>query len=121
MEDVLELARRLGQEIRRSERYRLLRQAEEKVLTDLQARDIQDSLEKQLRKIRDCEAQMKPVEVADKRELSRLQQAARTHPNLQELLKVQADYFEMMNKVNDAILQELMPPHESAPAEEQSR
>ena len=30
--------------------------------------------------------------------------------SLQQLLKVQADYFEMMNRVNRAILMELAPP-----------
>ncbi len=109
MNDVLELARRLGQEIRQHERYRLLRVAEEKVMADPEATKIQDDLERQIHKMRDLEAQMKPIEVADKRELARLQQLARSSPALQELLKVQADYFEMMNKVNSAILVELSP------------
>lgn len=109
MEKVLELAKKLGREIRRHERYTLLRAAEEKVLDDLETKKIQDDLEKQLTRIRDLETEMKPIEVEDKRELARLQEAARSHPGLQELLKVQADYFEMMNNVNNAILMELAP------------
>jgi len=112
MEKVLELAARLGQEIRAHERHRLLREAEKNVLADPEARKIQDDLEKQLLRMRDLERQMKPVEVADKRELSRLQDLARSNPGLQELLKVQADYFEMMDKVNSTILRELAPPGE---------
>ena len=65
MDNVLELARKLGQEIRNSERYLLLREAEKKVMADPTAKKIQDDLEKQLHKIRDLETQMKPVEVAD--------------------------------------------------------
>jgi len=107
MEKVLELAKRLGQEIRAHERHRLLRETEKKVLTDAEAGRIQDDLEKQLLKIRDLERQRKPIEVADKRELLRLQDLARANPRLQELLKVQADYFEMMDKVNSTILGEL--------------
>jgi len=109
MDNVLDLARRLGQEIRRHERYRLLREAEQKVMTDAEAVKIQEDLERQLHKMRELETEMKPIEVADKRELARLQQLARSHPALQQLLKVQADYFEMMNKVNRTILQELAP------------
>ena len=113
MDHVLELARKLGQEIRNSERYRLLREAEKGVLGDTEARQIQDDLEKQLHKIRELESAMKPVEVADKREFSRLQELASRHPGLQELLKAQTDYFEMMNNVNTAILTELAPPEET--------
>jgi cell fate (sporulation/competence/biofilm development) regulator YlbF (YheA/YmcA/DUF963 family) len=107
MEKVLELAKRLGQEIHAHERHRLLREAEKKVLADPEAGKIQDDLEKHLLKMRDLERQMKPIEVADKRELSRLQDLARKNPSLQQLLKVQADYFEMMDKVNSTILGEL--------------
>lgn len=112
MEKVLSLAAKLGQEIRMSGRYQKLREAESKVLSDPEARRIQDVLEKQLQKIRSLEEQMKPIEVADKQELSRLQQQARSSPKLQELLKVQADYFEMMNKVNNTILMALAPTEE---------
>jgi cell fate (sporulation/competence/biofilm development) regulator YlbF (YheA/YmcA/DUF963 family) len=107
MEKVIELAQRLGQEIHHHKRYRQLREAEKRALADPEAGKIQDDLEKQLLKMRDLERQMKPVEVADKRELSRLQDLARANPGLQELLKVQADYFEMMDKVNSTILTEM--------------
>ena len=114
MDNVLELAARLGQEIRGHERYLQLREAEKKVMADPQATKIQEDLERQLHRIQDLEAEMKPIEVADKRELARLQQVARTHPALQELLRVQADYFEMMNKVNNTILAALAPEDEEA-------
>ena len=112
MEKILELAEKLGQEIRGHERYRLLREAENKVLADPEAKQIQDDLEKQLQKIRKLEDEMKPIEVADKRELSRLQELIAGHPRLKGLLKAQADYFEMMDRVNNAILTALAPPDE---------
>ena len=115
MEKILELASRLGQEIRRHERYLLLREAEKKVMTDPEAMKIQDDLEKQLQKLRDLEIELKPIEVADKRALSSLQEKARSNPGLRELLKTQADYFEMMNKVNSAILAELAPSEHDRP------
>ena len=109
MDKVLDLASKLGKEIRQHERYRLLRAAEEKVMADPMATKIQEDIERHLHKMRQLEAEMKPIEVEDKRELTRLQQVARTNPALQNLLKVQADYFEMMNRVNSAILTELSP------------
>ena len=109
MDKVLQLARTLGEEIRRNERYLLLRESEKKVMADPAAKDIQDDLEKQLRRIRTLEEEMKPIEVEDKHALARLQEQARGNPALQELLKAQADYFEMMNNVNNAILIALAP------------
>ena len=109
MDNVLDLARRLGQEIRQHERYRLLRDAEQKVMADPQAMKIQEDLNRHLHKMHDLETENKPIEVDDKRELARLQMQARSNPALQGLLKVQADYFEMMNRVNQAILDELTP------------
>ncbi len=117
MDSVLDLARRLGQEIRSHERYRLLRDAELKVMADPQAAKIQEDLGRQLEKMHDLESEMKPIEVEDKRELARLQQLARSNPALQQLLKVQADYFEMMNRVNRTILTELAPEERPGAAE----
>ncbi len=112
MDNVLDLARQLGQEIRSHERYRLLRAAEQKAMADPQAAKIQEDLGRQLEKMHGLESENKPIEVEDKRELARLQDLARSNPALQQLLKVQADYFEMMNRVNRAILTELAPPEQ---------
>ena len=109
MEQLLKLASNLGQQIRAHERYRALRDCEKQTMADPEAREIQDALEKQLVKIRQLEQSQQPIEVEDKRELQRLQERARSHPGLQQLLKTQADYFEMMNRINDAILAELRP------------
>jgi len=82
------------------------------LLADPEAKQIQDDLEKQLQRIRKLEQEMKPIEVADKRELSRLQELAARNPGLKDLLRAQADYFEMMNKVNNTILMALAPSDE---------
>ena len=112
LEKIIELARKLGETIRVHERYLALRRAETNVMGDVSARKVQDDLELQLTKMHNLEAEQKPIEVADKRELARLQEVARSAPALQELLKAQADYFEMMNHVNNAILGALAPDEE---------
>ncbi len=116
MEKILDLARQLGQEIRGHERYRLLREAEKRVMADAGALKIQEDLEKHLQHMHELEMENRPIEVADKRELQRIQTLARSNPALQNLLKVQADYFEMMNRVNRTIIEELTPGPEIARA-----
>jgi cell fate (sporulation/competence/biofilm development) regulator YlbF (YheA/YmcA/DUF963 family) len=107
MDEIIGMAAKLGQKIRVHPRYEALRRAEERVVNDADARKLQEDLQKQLEHIHQLETEGKPIEVVDKHELARLQEAARSHPGLQELLKAQADYFEMMNHVNNAILAEL--------------
>jgi len=109
MEDLLALAAKLGDAISAHERFKALRAIEKRVSEDETAIKAQSELEEQVNKIRGLEDSGKPVEVADKRELELLQDAFRTNPFLQELVKVQADYFEMMNKVNETIVNQLRP------------
>lgn len=118
MEEILAQARRLGHAIAAHERFKTLREAEQRVSADESASKVQEAFERQVLKIAELERQTKPVEVADKREFARLQDAVRTHPALQELAKAQADYLEMMNNVNDAILNELRTPSQRAAATE---
>jgi len=112
MEKIIEMAKKLGEKVREHERYLALRRAEKKVMGDEAAKKVQDDLERQLTKVYKLEKEQKPIEVEDKHELARLQEAARTSPELQELLKAQADYFELMNNVNNAILLALAPEKE---------
>ena len=107
MENLLALAAKLGEAISAHERFKALRTAEKRVSEDETAIKAQLELEEQVNKIRGLEDSGKPIEVADKRELERLQDAFRTNTFLQELVKVQADYFEMMNKVNETIVNQL--------------
>ncbi len=109
MEDLLALAGKLGETISAHERFKALRAAEKRVSEDETAIKAQSELEEQVNKIRGLEDSGKPIEVADKRELERLQDAFRSNPFLQELVKTQADYFEMMNKVNETIVNQLRP------------
>lgn len=107
MEAILAKASELGQSIRQHSRYEALREAEKKVMADSEATRIQEELEVQLTKIRQLEISNSPIEVEDKHELERLQNQARGNTLLQGLMECQADYFEMMNAVNSAIVAEL--------------
>ncbi len=111
MERVFALAEKLGQALAGHERFKALRAAEERVRKDEATMKAQEALENQLTRISELERNGKPVEVADKREVERLQDAVRSQPALQELAKAQADYFEMMHQVNRRIVDRLRPPH----------
>ena len=120
MKDILALASQLGNLMARHERHHGLRAAELALQGDAEARGLLESLETQRRKIADLEAQMKPVEPQDKRELQRLTDAVRSNEKLQDLARAQADYMEMMNKVNNAIRVNLDTGKETASAGQQA-
>ncbi len=107
MEKIVELARQLGKEIAAHARNEGFIRARDKVAEDEAAKQLVNALTEQIRKIAELEHDMKPVEVEDKRELDRLQQEAAQNPALQEFMKAQADYVEMMQRVNDSIRSEL--------------
>ena len=110
MEEILTLADKLGRAIATHERFQALRTAEKNVSENEGANRAQTELEKHMNHISDLEQSGKPVEVADKRKLEQLQNEFRSQPALQQLVKAQADYLEMMNKVNETIVSRLRPP-----------
>ena len=103
MKEIIQLAGRLGALIAGHERFLRLRRVENAVQADAEAREALDKLEQQRQKVAELEANLKPVEPEDKRELERLAGAVRSCGKLQELLRAQADYLELMRKVNEAI------------------
>ena len=107
MEEMLQAAGALGRLIAAHDSYRRLRAAESCVAAQPDLRKLLEDFETQRRKIADLERQTRPVEVEDKRELQRLADAVHASADLQELLRAQADYLGVMNRVNRAIRQEL--------------
>ena len=107
MEEILERASSLGKLIAKQERFLKLREAEGAAGANKATNDLLESLESQRRKVAQLEAENRPVEPEDKRELQRLAGEVHSNPLLQDLAKTQADFMEMMNKVNGAIRQEL--------------
>jgi len=116
MEEILTLASDLGKLIAKQERYLKLREAEDAAAADKETSGLLESFERQRRKVAELEVAQAPVEPEDKRELQRLSDAVHTRPVLQNLAKAQADYMEMMNKVNAAIRRELDIPTEKTGA-----
>ena len=103
MERVLQLARRLGSAIADTDPFKALAPARQQMADDEPAQQLLDAFMKQQHKIDDLMRQNKPVEVEDKGRLSELQQQVTSHEGIKQLLKAQADYTELMHKVNQAI------------------
>jgi cell fate (sporulation/competence/biofilm development) regulator YlbF (YheA/YmcA/DUF963 family) len=112
MEKALAAAAELGRQIAQEEAFQHLRTAENAVQGDAAAQKILGDFERQRRKIESLEGARKPVEPEDKREMIRLSDAVHGDPKLQELVRAQADYMELMNRVNKAIQQALLPQKE---------
>lgn len=107
MQEILDSAAALGRLIAGHDSYRRLRAAEAKVAAQPDTRKLIEDFEAQRGKIAELESQMKPVEVTDKHELQRLADAVHANPDLQELLRAQADYLSVMNRINRTIRQQL--------------
>jgi cell fate (sporulation/competence/biofilm development) regulator YlbF (YheA/YmcA/DUF963 family) len=109
MEDAVAAAEELGKLIAQNEAFRRLRTAEDAVQGDADSQKILQEFDRQRRKIEELERDQKPVEPEDKHEMIRLSDAVHSAPKLQELVRAQADYMELMNRVNKAIQQALLP------------
>ena len=120
MDQLLNLASKLGKLIAEHERFRKLRAAENAVNADAQTRSLVEALEAQRRKIADLEAKLQPVEPEDKHELQRLTEVVHANPKLQALAEAQADYFELMNKIDREIRSKLGVPEASDEAPRQT-
>jgi len=107
MEQLIELARRLGKQVALNERVVLLKKAQQIVNDDDYARELILEFQKQVEKIRQLEQEQKPVEVDDKHKLQEIEQKISIHEPLKELSRRQADYLELMRKINQAIHEEL--------------
>ncbi len=112
MEEILEIASKLGAAIVNHDRYKMFKEAEEQLKEDDEARIISEELETQSRKIYALEKDLKPVEVEDKKKLQQLKEKVASNQSIQNFLKAQTDYVELMTKVNKRIGAELTPEKE---------
>jgi len=107
MDQLIAMARRLGQEIARHERTTLLKKAQDEVDADPETKRLVEQYHQQVEKIHFLEQQQKPVEVDDKHKLAHLEQQISIHPQLANLTRRQADFVEMMHKIKETIDREL--------------
>ncbi len=112
MEDIVAHARELGKKIAAHPRCAQFMEAVRAVAQDKEAQQLLKDYQDHTRKIQELEAAGKPLEVADKRQLADSQALVAGNEKLKVMLRHQADYVEMMNRINGAIDEatgELMP------------
>ncbi len=103
MEDIIADARALGKKIAAHPRTAEFLAAAKAVTEDKSAQDVLKTYQDQVNKIRELEATGKPVEPGDKRKLLDCEGQVAGNDKLKKMMKHQADYLEMMHRINSAI------------------
>lgn len=103
MDDILELATRLGKRIANDPRG--VRLTEARAALDKSAADRQliGEYESLSARMRECEMQGQPIEPADKRKLADLQSKVAASRVLKDLMKGQADLVELLHTAYERI------------------
>ncbi len=107
MDEILDLAAQLGKGIAATARFKALRAAEGAIEADAEARQLLKEADAQKARLADLAARGQPIEPEDKREMERLNEGLSGNEKLHALVRAQADYLELMNKVNEAIRRQL--------------
>ncbi|HPC23409.1 MAG TPA: YlbF family regulator [Phycisphaerae bacterium] len=108
--ELLEKARELGEALARHERVRAYLAAQQAVRQDEQAQTLLRDYARHVDHLRELEASRRPIEVADKHKAADLEAHIAGNARLKELMRMQADYVELINQVNQAIAAPLNPP-----------
>lgn len=107
MDEILEVARKLGEAVARSERYGTLRAASEAMQADDAAMKLRADYDAVVTSIQESLAEGRPVEPEDKRREAQLREQVTRTPCIVAVLRAQADFHELMNRVNDAIQKQI--------------
>ena len=108
MNDILAVAEKLGKAIAQSERFQAVEAARKEVEADEALQANVKALNELSRKTAQSEKETKPIEPDDKRRLRDLQEKLTGDPKLQKLARVEADFAELMNRVNKTIYAQLL-------------
>jgi cell fate (sporulation/competence/biofilm development) regulator YlbF (YheA/YmcA/DUF963 family) len=116
-QDLLTKARALGTALAAHPIVQAHHAAQRAVRADAAAQQLLQDYQVQLQRLRELEAQLKPIEVADKQKLKHLEGQIAGQQSLKALMRTQADYVALMTQVNheiDSPLSELAQPEPHA-------
>lgn len=103
MEDIIADARALGKKIAANPRTVSFMNAARAVESDSEAQKVLRAYQEQAVKIQELQNSGKPIEPEDKRKLQDCEGAIAANEKIKEMMKAQADYLEMMHRINGAI------------------
>ena len=109
MDALIAKAQELGRLLAEHKRFEALIAARDAVRKDAAASKLLRDYDAKAQHIHALLAQGKPVEVADKRTLSELEQQMASNESLKTMARAQADFSEMMSKINRAIYDKIAP------------
>jgi len=101
--DIVELAQKLGAAIAQSPQAAKLRVARKALEAQPEARKLMEDFRQQSMKIAQLEQEQKPVEVEDKRKLQEMNDKLVSHQVFKDYTAAQVDYVDLMRKVNSSI------------------
>ena len=109
MQDILAKAGELASAIKKSSPYKALMDAQQQLDGNEPVRKLMADFDEYSRKIREKEKALQPVEVEEKRKVQQLREQMQSNALVQALLRAQADYAQLMAKVNETIEATLQP------------
>lgn len=109
MQELLKKAEDLGRQLAAHPRFKALIAARDAVRDNQEAARLLRDYSSHADRIQELAAHNRPIEVADKQKLSSLEQAVASNAVLKRLMQAQADFTEMMNRINRAIFEKIAP------------
>ena len=100
MDDILKKADEVASMLLEHPRYQELRKARDAVRADPAAGKALHAYEQQVDKVQQLAAQHKPIEVADTHRLAELEQQVSGNEKIRELVRCQADFSELLNRLH---------------------
>ena len=107
MQELIAMAQQLGKKLAAHERTAALKAAQKATNDDPETSTLVQDYQKQMEKIQQLEQEVKPIEPEDKHLLADLETKISTNALFSELTRRQTDFVEMMQKVKQAIDNEL--------------
>ena len=104
---LLEQAKALGEAIAAHPSVQAWRQAANAVAADADTRKLLGEYRQHAEHLRQLEAEMKPVEVADKHKLADLQSQVAGNALIKQMMAAETDYVSLMNRINQAMAEPL--------------
>ena len=108
VDDILDLATRLGKHIASDPRGHAMAQARDALEKSADDRQLLADYQSQQQKIHELEVGGKPIEADDKRRLADLHGKVISSQVIKDLLKAQTDYVELMTQVSSRIEHEAL-------------
>lgn len=103
MEDIVAAASDLGKRIAAHPRTKAFMTAAKAIEADSESLKLLQDYQRQLERVRERERSGAAIEPEDKRKLADLEQRSAGNEKLRALMRTQADYLDLMSRVNQAI------------------